>query len=232
MHKPVFSSRWSWQTSLIFDSAKSWDSCPHVQLWEVRLFCKAPEQEVQCPGSHAAWWPSHQAFSFPRAYEQRTWHFRCCVDTTQVVPEASRFHWVGNQRNGPRDPFGSVLYLNQNTRAGSDCSGSFSDWRSLGSGQWFFCLEYLSCYPFRLCCPFLFCHIGKNSLLKVERFPRPVQPNLLPLCCDDPRLSAHFRAPPKFLCGCKKFVGILFLEVQRAWLPVNRGHHCGSQSAL
>lgn len=110
--------------------------------------------------------------------------------------------------------------------------GASSDWCSLGSGQWFFCLEYLSCYPFLLCCPFLFCHIGKNSLLNVERFPRPVQPHLLALCCDDPRLLAHFRAPLKFLCGCKKFVGILFLEVQRAWLPVSRGHHHGSQSAL
>lgn len=91
---------------------------------------------------------------------------------------------------------GSVLYLNQNTRGNLIVPGASSDWCSLGSGQWFFCLEYLSCYSFPLCCcPFLFCHIGKNSLLNVERFPRPVQPHLLALCCDDPRLLAHFRAP-------------------------------------
>lgn len=98
--------------------------------------------------------------------------------------------------------------------------------------QWLFCLEYLGHYPFPFMLSLSVGHIGKNSLLKVERFPRPVQPNLLPFCCDDPRLLAHFRAPPKFLCGCKKFVGILFLEVQRAWLPVSKGHQRVSQSVL
>lgn len=48
VYKPVLSSQWSWQTSLILDPAKSWDSCPQVQLREVRLFCKAPEQVAQC----------------------------------------------------------------------------------------------------------------------------------------------------------------------------------------
>lgn len=45
--------------------------------------------------------------------------------------------------------------------------------------------------------------IGKNILLKMERFPRPFQSEWLPFCCDGLRLLAYFLAPLKFLQGCK-----------------------------
>lgn len=45
--------------------------------------------------------------------------------------------------------------------------------------------------------------IGKNILLKMERFLRPLQSEWLPFCCDGLRLLAHFHAPLKFFQGCK-----------------------------
>lgn len=67
--------------------------------------------------------------------------------------------------------------------------------------------------------------IGKNILLKMERLSRSDQSEwLLPFCwCDGLRLLAHFRAPLKFLQGCKNWLGTLSLQVQRAWLPTSRG---------
>lgn len=76
---------------------------------------------------------------------------------------------------------------------------------SQSSFLWFFLLGMFQ----GLLCPFyglllisIGC-IGKNILLKMERFLRPLQSEWLPFCCDGLRLLAHFHAPLKFFQGCK-----------------------------
>lgn len=51
--------------------------------------------------------------------------------------------------------------------------------------------------------------IGKNILLKLERFWRPIPSEQLPFCCVGLRLLAHFHAPLK-----------LFMDTKVCWYPV------------